>query len=225
MPRGSHRPRISYPPVRVHVFAAYTFDLGRERLRLDSGEEINIYSQERSVVDAVRLRGRVGTGVATRPSDAICDARRSTGELLRLARRLRTGGPMADALEVLTDEPSSDAAGGLPSTSAAGQERGARDPGALRVLPVERFLYRLSASPYRDRFVLKGGLLLTVLGVCRPTRDADVLAWGIAGDEETLLAVIREVASIPVDDGMTFDVSQARATTIRSTPSTLAPGS
>jgi Nucleotidyl transferase AbiEii toxin, Type IV TA system len=80
---------------------------------------------------------------------------------------------------------------------------------------LERFLYRLSASPYRDRFVLKGGLLLTVLGVRRPTRDADVLAWGIAGDEESLLAVIREVASIPVDDGMSFDVSQARATTIR----------
>jgi len=104
VPRGSHRPRISYPPVRVHVFAAYTFDLGRERLRLDSGEEINIYSQERSVVDAVRLRGRVGTGVAyealrrylRRPGA-------STGELLRLARRLRAGGPMADALEVLTD--------------------------------------------------------------------------------------------------------------------------
>jgi hypothetical protein len=64
VPRGSHRPRISYPPVRAHVFAAHTFDLGRERLRLDSGEEIDIYSQERSVVDAVRLRGRVGTGVA-----------------------------------------------------------------------------------------------------------------------------------------------------------------
>lgn len=104
VPRGSHRPRISYPPVRVHVFAAYTFDLGRERLRLDSGEEINIYSRERSVVDAVRLRGRVGTGVAyealrrylRRPGA-------STGELLRLARRLRAGGPMADALEVLTD--------------------------------------------------------------------------------------------------------------------------
>ena len=104
VPRGSHRPRISYPPVRVHVFAAYTFDLGRERLRLDSGEEINIYSQERSVVDAVRLRGRVGTGVAyealrrylRRPGA-------STGELLRLARRLRAGGPMADALEVLTE--------------------------------------------------------------------------------------------------------------------------
>ena len=80
---------------------------------------------------------------------------------------------------------------------------------------LERFLYRLSVSKYRDRFVLKGGLLLTVLGVRRPTRDADVLARNIAGDDETLLTVVKEVARIPVDDGITFDTSQARATTIR----------
>jgi len=80
---------------------------------------------------------------------------------------------------------------------------------------LERFLYRLSISRYRDRFVLKGGLLLTVLGVRRPTRDADVLARNIAGDDEALLAVVKEVATISVDDGITFDTSRARATTIR----------
>lgn len=80
---------------------------------------------------------------------------------------------------------------------------------------LERFLYRLSVSPYRDRFVLKGGLLLTVLGVRRPTRDADVLARGVAGDEESLLAVVGEIASIPADDGVTFDASAARSAVIR----------
>lgn len=34
---------------------------------------------------------------------------------------------------------------------------------------LERFLYRLSVSQYRDLFVLKGGLLLTVLGARRAT--------------------------------------------------------
>lgn len=40
---------------------------------------------------------------------------------------------------------------------------------------LERFLYRLSCSPYADRFVLKGALLiLGWLGESlRPTRDAD----------------------------------------------------
>ncbi|MDQ3638670.1 MAG: nucleotidyl transferase AbiEii/AbiGii toxin family protein [Actinomycetota bacterium] len=99
-------------------------------------------------------------------------------------------------------------------------QRRARDEGRgtqeiFEFYLLERFLYRLSVSRYRDRFVLKGGLLLTVLGVRRPTRDADVLAQGVAGDEESLLAVVREVASISADDGMTFDASRARATTIR----------
>ena len=103
VPRGSRSPSIGYPPTHVHVFAADTFDLGRERVFLDSGEEIYIYSPERSVVDAMRLRGQVGSDIAyealrhylRRPGS-------SPGGLLRLARRLRAGGPMNDALEVLT---------------------------------------------------------------------------------------------------------------------------
>lgn len=80
---------------------------------------------------------------------------------------------------------------------------------------LERFLYRLSVSPYRDRFVLKGGLLLTVLGARRPTRDADVLARGVAGDEKNLIAVVGEISSIFADDGITFDVSAISSSEIR----------
>ena len=103
VPRGSRPPSIEYPPTRVHVFAAHTFELGRQQVYLGSGGEIHIYSSERSVVDAMRLRSQVGADVAyealrrylRRPGA-------SSGDLLRLARRLRTGGPMSDALEVLT---------------------------------------------------------------------------------------------------------------------------
>jgi predicted nucleotidyltransferase component of viral defense system len=114
---------------------------------------------------------------------------------------------------------------------ARNEERGTQELFEFYLL--ERFLYRLSISPYRDRFVLKGGLLLTVLGTRRPTRDADVLAWGVSSDEESLLAVVGEIAGIPADDGLTFDASGARATTIRehaaypglriSVPATLGP--
>ena len=38
----------------------------------------------------------------------------------------------------------------------------------------ERFLARLALSPVAERFVLKGGMLLAVLDVRRPTRDADL---------------------------------------------------
>ena len=65
---------------------------------------------------------------------------------------------------------------------------------------LERFLYRLSISEYRDHFVLKGGLLLTAVGVRRPTRDVDVLARNIRGDEGSLLSVAKEVAAISVEE-------------------------
>lgn len=80
---------------------------------------------------------------------------------------------------------------------------------------LERFLYRLSISRYRDRFVLKGGLLLMVLGARRPTRDADVLAQGVGGGEDNLLTVVQEISGIHDEDGVTFDPSAARAAVIR----------
>jgi hypothetical protein len=80
---------------------------------------------------------------------------------------------------------------------------------------LERFLYRLSVSPHRGRFVLKGGLLLTAAGIRRPTRDADFLARSVRGDEESLLTVVREIVSIPAADGVAFDPSGARTTIIR----------
>jgi predicted nucleotidyltransferase component of viral defense system len=80
---------------------------------------------------------------------------------------------------------------------------------------LERFLYRLSISEYCDHFVLKGGLLLTAVGTRRPTRDVDVLARNIKGDEESLLSVVKEIAAISMEDGLSFDASSARTTMIR----------
>lgn len=71
---------------------------------------------------------------------------------------------------------------------------------------VERFLYRLSRSPYAEQFVLKGALLLLVwLGeTLRPTRDADLLGFGELSDD-ALSEIFREVCGIEVEpDAMTF---------------------
>ncbi len=100
--RGRHRPRIVYPPTRVHVFAAATFWLGREMKKIDSGETIAISSKERTVVDLMRLRSRVGRDLALGALRRYLqggDAR--PGELLVLARRLRVGSVMAEAMEPL----------------------------------------------------------------------------------------------------------------------------
>ena len=81
---------------------------------------------------------------------------------------------------------------------------------------LERLLYRLSLSAHRDRFVLKGGMLVTVWldDDNRVTRDADFLGHGDA-DADQLVADFQEIISIDVDDGLVFDVDNLSATAIR----------
>ena len=79
----------------------------------------------------------------------------------------------------------------------------------------ERFLARLAESRFADKLVLKDGMLLAVLDVRRGTRDADMLARGLANDEDSLRDAIGEIASIPIDDGVEFDTTAISAATIR----------
>lgn len=79
----------------------------------------------------------------------------------------------------------------------------------------ERFLARLAESRFAEQFVLKGGMLLAVLDVRRPTRDADMLARGVASDEGNLRAVIGEIAAISMADGVSFDATEISVVLIR----------
>jgi predicted transcriptional regulator of viral defense system len=100
--RGRHRPSIAYPSTRVHVFAADTFALGRVQQTLESAETIAISSRERTVVDLLRLRSRVGRDLALSALRRYLQGREARpGELLALARQLRVGTVMAEAMEPL----------------------------------------------------------------------------------------------------------------------------
>lgn len=81
---------------------------------------------------------------------------------------------------------------------------------------LERLLARLAVSRHADRFLLKGALLFTLWydQPHRPTRDADLLAYG-PDDVADLLATFREMAAIELDDGIVFDTSSVRADPIR----------
>ena len=69
----------------------------------------------------------------------------------------------------------------------------------------ERFLARLAASSLSQRFVLKGGMLLAVLDVRRPTRDADLLVRGLVNEPQAIRLVVEEIAAVPMPDGVAFD--------------------
>jgi predicted nucleotidyltransferase component of viral defense system len=81
---------------------------------------------------------------------------------------------------------------------------------------LERLLYRLSISPQRDRFALRGALLITTWfpDPHRPTRDVDMLGFGDSSSE-SILAAFREICAIPADDGVEFELATLTVEPIR----------
>ena len=80
----------------------------------------------------------------------------------------------------------------------------------------ERLLHRLSLSPHRSRFVLKGAMLMTTWfdDPHRPTRDVDFLGYGDSAPD-SMLVTFREICAIEVNDGMVFDIDALRVELIR----------
>lgn len=80
---------------------------------------------------------------------------------------------------------------------------------------LERFLERISRSSYRDYFVIKGGFLIaSIVGLdTRATMDMDATIKNYPVNEETIRKMIRDIAAVPVDDGITFKLK--RVTEIR----------
>lgn len=81
---------------------------------------------------------------------------------------------------------------------------------------LERLLYRLSVSPYAERFLLKGALLFAYWydDPHRPTRDVDLLGFG-QDDAGYLVAIFSEIADMELGDGIAFDLASIHAEQIR----------
>ncbi len=81
---------------------------------------------------------------------------------------------------------------------------------------LERFLYRISKSQYKDQFVLKGALVMFTWpqSHIRTTRDMDLRAF-IQPDEDSVEEVIREICMVDVEqDALIFDIDSVTAETI-----------
>ncbi len=81
---------------------------------------------------------------------------------------------------------------------------------------LERLLYRLSQSKHRDRFALKGAMLITKWfdDPLRPTRDVDFLGFG-DDDPDKLASIFNEICAIPFDDAVIFDAEAVEIDRIR----------
>ncbi|HTG17605.1 MAG TPA: nucleotidyl transferase AbiEii/AbiGii toxin family protein [Blastocatellia bacterium] len=72
---------------------------------------------------------------------------------------------------------------------------------------LERLLHRLSTSKHRERFALKGAMLMRhwLDDPHRPTRDLDLLGFGDS-DPELTLKIFREICAVKADEAVVFDV-------------------
>ena len=74
-------------------------------------------------------------------------------------------------------------------------------------LILERFLTRVSRSPYRYKFVLKGGTLLAkYLPLGRETQDLDFFLQKLANSEQSLKKTLQAICDIDPNDSFTFEI-------------------
>lgn len=80
----------------------------------------------------------------------------------------------------------------------------------MRNYMMERFLERISLSDYRDRFILKGGMLVAAMvGLdARSTMDLDATVKGANVSVEDVENIISSILSVPMEDGVEFQVKR-----------------
>ena len=73
----------------------------------------------------------------------------------------------------------------------------------------ERLLVRLSASDYKDKFVIKGGILVAaIVGLDnRATMDMDTTLRNLPLTPEAIRKALEQICSISFDDGVEFEIS------------------
>lgn len=86
------------------------------------------------------------------------------------------------------------------------EKKNLRAQEVLQMFFFERILERLAASKYRDNFILKGGLLISsMIGIHeRTTMDMDTTVRGLPMEEDKIVAILKEILAIDVDDGIEF---------------------
>ena len=104
MPRGSHPPRIDWPPIRMVQMTGDVHAAGIEEHRRD-GATLRIYSPAKTVVDCFKHRNKIGLDVAM---EALKDAWRmrkaSADDLWQYAKVCRVANVMRPYMEMVAHE-------------------------------------------------------------------------------------------------------------------------
>ena len=78
----------------------------------------------------------------------------------------------------------------------------------LQTYMFERLPVRLSASEYKEKFVLKGGMLVAaIVGLDnRATMDLDTTLKNLPLTPEAIRSALEQICAVPFDDGVVFEI-------------------
>jgi predicted nucleotidyltransferase component of viral defense system len=82
---------------------------------------------------------------------------------------------------------------------------------------LERLLYRIVNSSYKDKFILRGSSLLYIIesdDMARPTKDIDLMGMHISNTPREMVEIFRKIVKVHCDDCVTFLENTIRATII-----------
>jgi predicted transcriptional regulator of viral defense system len=101
MPRGSHVPKIDYPPTKMVQFSGEAYSAGIEIHHRDQ-TSIQVYSVAKTVADCFKHRHKIGLDVAIEAlRDTRAQKKASADELWRFAKICRVANVMRPYLEVI----------------------------------------------------------------------------------------------------------------------------
>ena len=101
MPRGSHTPRIDYPPIKMVQFAGDAYSTGIEEVERDR-TTVRVYCVAKTVADCFKHRSKIGLDVAL---EALKETRKkgkaSADDLWHYAKLCRVANVMRPYLEAI----------------------------------------------------------------------------------------------------------------------------
>jgi Domain of unknown function (DUF1814). len=80
----------------------------------------------------------------------------------------------------------------------------------IRNFVMERFLERIALSPYRNNFVLKGGMLVAaVIGIdMRATMDIDTTVRALSLSADNAKKIVEDIIAVEIPDGIGFRITK-----------------
>lgn len=99
MPRGSHVPRVDYPPLKMAQFSGEAYTAGIEEVECD-GVQLRAYGVAKTVADCFKHRNKIGLDVALAAlKDARARNRATIDDIWRFAKICRVADVMRPYLE------------------------------------------------------------------------------------------------------------------------------